>query len=205
MVWLFSDWYNFTRTGLTSGTAWHPYRCLHTETNGPNSGPSGEDQEATTDRHRNVDCHHPHGTHGPTARCSPPAPRPGWHARTYLVPQAWVRSRFEEQRHCPHVAAQDRRVQSRGPILENTNGGVCTMHGKRSKGRETQIFAKSKPTNRKEITRKRLGHQRYSVWLRQGAGRLVGYEKGDFKCFKKNESQVHFTTAIFPFKNYPCQ
>lgn len=157
------------------------------------------------DQHRNVGCHCLHGTHGSTARCSPPAPCPGRRARTYLVPQARVCSCFEEQCHCPRVATQDGCVESRGPVLENTGGDVGTMHGNKPKGSETQMFAKNKPMNKKEVTRKRLGHQRYRVWFRQGAGRLVGYEGGDFKCFNKNESQIHFTRAIFPFESYPCQ
>lgn len=115
------------------------------------------------DQHRNMDLHHPRGAHGSAARCSPPAPHPGWRARTYLVPQARVRSCFEEQCHCPHVAAQDGRVESRGPVLENINGDVCTMHGEKSKGSKTLTVAKNKPMNKKEITWKMLGHQRYRV------------------------------------------
>lgn len=130
------------------------------------------------DQHRNVGCHCLHGTHGSTARCSPPAPCPGRRARTYLVPQARVCSCFEEQCHCPRVATQDGCVESRGPVLENTGGDVGTMHGKKPKGSETQMFAKNKPMNKKEVTRKRLGHQRYRVWFRQGAGRLVGAGMG---------------------------
>lgn len=49
-----------------------------------------------------------------------------------------------------------------------------------------------------------VGSSKVWVWFRQSAGRLVGYEGGDFKCFNKNGSQVHFTTAVFPFKKCPC-
>lgn len=49
-------------------------------------------------------------------------------------------------------------MESRGPVLENTDGDVCTMHGKKTKGSETQMFAKNKPMNKKEVSRKELVH-----------------------------------------------
>lgn len=143
------------RTSITSGTASHSYRWLYTETHGPSDGASGEDREATTDQHRNMGCHRLHGTQGSIAQFSPDAPHEGRCSRMYLVPQARVSSSFKEQCHCPCVAAQDGCVESRGPILENTMGDICSMHGKKSKGTEKQMFA-NKPTNQKEVTWKRL-------------------------------------------------
>lgn len=152
--------------------------------------------------HRNMGCPHLGVTHRSITEHSRYAPQlGGWCARTYLVPQAWICSCLEEQRHCPHVATQDGCMESRGPILGNASGGVCTMHEKK---RKRQWNTKSRPTSEKEVRWKRLGHQQHRVWFRVLAA-WCDVKEEILNALIKNESQVHSTTAVFPFNNHPCQ
>lgn len=62
--------------------------------------------------------------------------------------------------------------------------------------------AKGSETQRTDLQVRQKWHGRDAVisgiGSDLGGGNLVWCEGGDFKCFNKNESQIHFTTVVFP-------